>query len=132
MKKDCSGIPTQTFSYTQSRDAILGAMGAGDIGRHFPDTDERFKGASSVKLMKHVINMAKENGYTVVNIDSNIIAQKPKMMPHIDSMVKNISTIVGSNAAVSVKARSNEKLDAVGQCEAIAAQAVVLLEKFPS
>ncbi len=102
----------------------------GDIGMHFPDTDKKFKGADSAKLAADVAKMARDAGWKIVNIDSNIIAQRPKMRPVIDDIRKSISKIFEIEFdTVSVKARTNEGLDAVGREEGIAVQAVVLLSK---
>jgi 2-C-methyl-D-erythritol 2,4-cyclodiphosphate synthase len=110
-------------------DAMLGALALGDIGKHFPDTDERFRGADSADLLANVVGLVRDRGYTAANIDANIIAQQPKLMKHIDAMRERISDIVGIPMdAVSVKARTNEGLDAVGRGEAIATQAIVLVE----
>ncbi len=111
-------------------DAILGAAALGDIGMHFPDTDKKFKGADSTKLAADVAKMARYAGWKIVNVDTNIIAQRPKMRPIIDDIRKSISDIFQIEiGAVSVKARTNEGLDAVGHEEGIAVQAVVLLAK---
>ncbi len=110
-------------------DAMLGALSLGDIGKHFPDTDDRFKGADSADLLSRVMNLIEKRGYSVVNVDSNIIAEKPKLSGHIDDMRERISDILKiSMNDVSVKARTNETLDAVGRGEAIATQAVVILK----
>ncbi len=111
-------------------DALFGAAALGDIGRHFPDTDERYRGADSMVLLAEAKRLIGEAGYYIVNIDSNVIAQKPKLMPYIDSMRENIASVLGmSSGDVSVKARTNEKQDSVGNGESIQAQAVVLIEK---
>lgn len=111
-------------------DAILGAAALGDIGRHFPDTDERFKGADSLKLLSHAAMLVRNAGYEIGNIDSTIVAQKPKMAPHIDSMRENLARALGIDVScVSVKAKTNEKLDAVGRMEAIETFASALIYK---
>lgn len=111
-------------------DALLGAAALGDIGCLFPDTDERFKGADSLLLLKEVVSVLKENGYSVVNIDSTLLAQRPKMRPHIDEMRKNIADACGISADfVSVKATTEEKLGFTGREEGISAHAVCLIEK---
>lgn len=111
-------------------DALLGAAALGDIGCLFPDTDERFKGANSLLLLKEVVSVLKENGYSVVNIDSTLLAQRPKMRPHIDAMRKNIADACGISADfVSVKATTEEKLGFTGREEGISAHAVCLIEK---
>ncbi len=111
-------------------DALLGAAALGDIGCLFPDTDECFKGADSLLLLKEVVSVLKENGYSVVNIDSTLLAQRPKMRPHIDAMRKNIADACGISADfVSVKATTEEKLGFTGREEGISAHAVCLIEK---
>ena len=111
-------------------DAILGALALDDIGTIFPDTDSKYKDADSTMLLKHVLDMANDKGYHIVNIDSNIIAQAPKMMPYIPKMKDILAKILGiSPQNLSIKAKTKEKLDAVGQNLAIEANAVVLLEK---
>lgn len=111
-------------------DALLGAAALGDIGQHFPDTDPAYKGISSVKLLSHVMALLKENGYQVGNIDAVIIAQKPKMAPHIPAMRENLAEAMGVPLSrVSVKATTEEGLGFTGRGEGIAAQAVCLLEE---
>jgi 2-C-methyl-D-erythritol 2,4-cyclodiphosphate synthase len=111
-------------------DACLGAIGEGDIGRHFPDTDPAFKDADSAKLMEHVWNLVKEKGYQLVNIDCTIIAQKPKMAPYIPQMRERIADLLESSVdQVNVKATTTEKLGFTGRGEGIAAQVAVLLQK---
>ncbi|MBR6301379.1 2-C-methyl-D-erythritol 2,4-cyclodiphosphate synthase [bacterium] len=111
-------------------DAILGALALDDIGTLFPDTDPKYKNIDSTALLKHVFNLVKEKGYSVVNIDSNIIAQAPKMMPYIPKMKDILCKILEiSHDDVSIKAKTKEKMDAVGQNLAIEANAVVLLQK---
>lgn len=109
-------------------DAILGAASLGDIGRHFPDNDPAFKDASSLFLLETAYKSVVSRGYVIVNIDSTIIAQEPKIAPYIENMRMNIAGTLGIKPdQISVKAKSNEQVDAVGKGEAIAAQAVVLL-----
>jgi 2-C-methyl-D-erythritol 2,4-cyclodiphosphate synthase len=112
------------------KDSLLGAIGEGDIGRHFPDTDERFKGANSVKLLTHVWGMVKERGYVLGNLDCVIMAQRPKLAPHIEEMrgvlARELDAELGQ---INVKATTTEKLGFVGREEGMAAQAVVLLVK---
>lgn len=111
-------------------DAILGAMGEKDIGTHFSDTDNSYKNISSIFLLQKTIQIMKDNGYRIVNIDTNIICEKPKLMPHIDTMKEKLAPTLGiERAALSIKAKTNEKADAVGASSAIAAQCVCLLEK---
>lgn len=110
-------------------DAALGAIGAGDIGKHFPDTDPAFEGADSGKLLTHVWELVKKEGYSLGNIDCTIIAQKPKMAPHIESMQQRIAELLeASPNQVNVKATTTEKLGFAGREEGIAAQATILLQ----
>lgn len=110
-------------------DALLGAAALGDIGQHFPDTDDRFKGADSLLLLKEVCNILSKNNYTIVNIDSTVIAQKPKLMTHIAQMRQNIADACGIDVSrVSVKATTEEKLGFTGRLEGISAHAVCLIE----
>ncbi|MDT3428584.1 2-C-methyl-D-erythritol 2,4-cyclodiphosphate synthase [Paenibacillus forsythiae] len=109
-------------------DAILGALGLGDIGRHFPDTDPAFKDADSLKLLEHVWGLAKERGYRLGNIDSTIIAQKPKMAPYIPQMTEIIARALEAQPSqVNVKATTTEQLGFTGRGEGIAAQSIVCL-----
>jgi 2-C-methyl-D-erythritol 2,4-cyclodiphosphate synthase len=111
-------------------DALLGALALPDIGTLFPDTDEKYKGANSIELLKQVHSMIKEKGYYIGNIDSNIIAQAPKMMPHIPEMKKVLSSALNINIEnISIKAKTKEHLDAVGEEKAIEANAVVMVYK---
>ena len=109
-------------------DALLGAACLGDIGRHFPDTDSRYKGADSRTLLREVSRLVQEAGYRIVNIDATIIAQAPKMAPHIPAMANNIAGDLGlSRGQVNIKATTTEGLGYTGRGEGIAAEAVVLL-----
>lgn len=111
-------------------DALLGALALPDIGTLFPDTDEKYKGADSIELLKKVYSMVKENGYLIGNLDTNIIAQAPKMMPHIPDMKKNLSAVLEiEKEDISIKAKTKENLDAVGEKRAIEAQAIVTVYK---
>ena len=111
-------------------DALLGAAALGDIGRHFPDSDARYKGIDSRRLLREVMQLLKDKGYGVVNLDATIIAEAPKMAPHIEQMVVNIAADLGVEACcVNVKATTTEKLGYTGRGEGIAAQAVCLIEK---
>ena len=110
-------------------DALLGALALSDIGTLFPDTDKKFKDADSTLLLAKVYEKVKERGYNIVNIDSNIIAQEPKMMPYIPKMRETLDRILNiGQQNISIKAKTNEKMDAVGQKLAIEAQAVFLLK----
>lgn len=109
-------------------DALLGAIAAGDIGRHFPDTDERWKGVDSRELLKEVYRQVKEQGYVIGNLDITIMAQAPKMAPHIDAMCAAIAEDLETDIRnVNVKATTTEKLGFTGRKEGIATEAVVLL-----
>ena len=109
-------------------DALFGAAGLGDIGRHFPDTDSQFAGADSRKLLRETVRRISVSGFGVGNIDCTIIAQAPKMAPHIPLMVAQIADDCGiSSGQVNVKAKTNERLGYLGREEGIAAEAVVLL-----
>lgn len=111
-------------------DALLGAVGLGDIGRHFPDTDPKFKGIDSRHLLREVMRLVALQGFHVVNMDATIIAQAPKMAPHIPQMEANIAADLGvSTDVVNVKATTTERLGYTGRGEGIAAQAVCLLMK---
>lgn len=109
-------------------DALLGAAALGDIGKHFPDTDPAYKGADSVKLLEHVGRLIREAGYSIENIDATIIAQRPKMRPHIDTMRENIKEALGIELdQINVKATTEEGLGFTGSEEGISAQAICLL-----
>jgi 2-C-methyl-D-erythritol 2,4-cyclodiphosphate synthase len=110
-------------------DALLGAAGLGDIGTHFPDTDERFKGADSIVLLTEAARRVREQGFQIGNVDSTVIAQAPKLAPHIDAMRSRIAQALDLTAAqVNVKAKTAEKLGPVGQGLAIEARAIALLQ----
>ena len=112
-------------------DALFGAAALGDIGSHFPDTDEKYKGADSLKLLSETVKILKENGYKIGNIDSIIVAQAPKMRPHIDKMRENIATACGVDLSkISVKATTEEWLGFTGSGEGISAKAVALIEEI--
>ena len=111
-------------------DALLGAAGLGDIGKHFPDTDPQYKGADSLKLLEIVAQRVKEAGYRVSNIDVTMIAQRPKLRPHIEQMEANIASAVGVDVSrVNVKATTEEKLGFTGTEQGTACHAVCLLEE---
>ena len=111
-------------------DALLGAAGLGDIGKHFPDTDPQYKGADSLKLLEIVAQRVKEAGYRVSNIDVTMIAQRPKLRPHIEQMEANIARAVGVDVSrVNVKATTEEKLGFTGTEQGMACHAVCLLEE---
>ena len=111
-------------------DSLLGAAALGDIGKHFPDTDPRFKGADSLVLLKNVYGLIESLGYKVVNIDATVIAQMPKMAPYIDTMRANIAEALNVDVDfISVKATTEEKLGFTGRKEGISAHCVCLIEK---
>lgn len=112
-------------------DAVLGAAGLGDIGRHFPDTDDRFLGADSMELARHTAALLRQSGYAVNNIDATVIAQKPKLAPYLETMCRNIADVYEIPLdAVNVKATTEEKLGFTGSGEGIAAHAVCLIYKI--
>lgn len=112
-------------------DALLGAAALGDIGKHFPDTDPRYKGIDSGLLLKNVVELLREKGYRVVNIDSTVIAQRPKIGPYIEQMRYNIAGFTGVDVdCISVKATTEEGLGFTGQCLGMAAHAVCLIERL--
>ena len=112
-------------------DALLGALSLDDIGTLFPDTDDRFKDADSMILLRKVCNKVQAEGYWISNLDTNIIAQAPKMMSHIPQMKATLSPVLGLDITdISIKAKTKEKLDSVGEGLAIEAQAVVMLERI--
>ena len=112
-------------------DALLGAAALGDIGRHFPDTDSRYKGADSRVLLRAAVALLKEKGWRPVNVDATIIAQQPKILPHAAAMVANVAVDleIGPDF-VNIKGKTNERLGYLGEGEAIEAQAIVLIERI--
>lgn len=109
-------------------DALLGAIGEGDIGRHFPDSDERYKGISSMKLLSFVASLLKEKGASPVNIDATVIAQKPKLLPFIPEMRENIARVLSLDVSlVNIKATTEEHLGFTGREEGIASHAICLV-----
>ncbi|HET7557119.1 MAG TPA: 2-C-methyl-D-erythritol 2,4-cyclodiphosphate synthase [Rhodanobacteraceae bacterium] len=111
-------------------DALLGALALGDIGRHFPDNDPKWKGADSLQLLAHCVALARERGHVLGNADITVICEKPKLAPHIESMRSRLASTMQCDVdAVSVKATTTEKLGFTGRGEGIAAMAVVLLQK---
>ena len=112
-------------------DALLGALALDDIGTLFPDTDPKYKDADSMILLRHVYQKVQDAGYRINNIDSNIIAQNPKMMPYIPKMKEALASLLEIEPSdISIKAKTKEKLDAVGESKAIESNAVVMLEKI--
>lgn len=109
-------------------DAILGALGEGDIGRHFPDTDNKWKDASSIDLLSGIVNLVKQKGFEISWIDSVVIAEKPKLGPYFDKMKKNISRSGIPSDIINIKAKTNEGMGFTGSGDGIAAQAVCLLK----
>lgn len=111
-------------------DALLGAAALGDIGKHFPDTDPKYKGISSMLLLEETARLLKEQGYVIGNIDATIIAQRPKMAPHIPQMRENLAKCLGiSEAQVNIKATTEEGLGFTGNGQGISSQAICLIEK---
>ena len=111
-------------------DAILGALGEGDLGVHFPDSDSQWKDADSMQLLSRVIWLAHERGFEIENVDANVMLERPKLRPHIETMRENLAKALNVEVGcVSVKAKTGEGLDAVGHGEAVAAQAIVLLKQ---
>ena len=109
-------------------DALLGAAAMGDIGKHFPDTDPKYEGASSIKLLEHVGELLEQENYQIVNIDATIIAQKPKMAPHIPQMIQNVArTLKIDESQVNIKATTEEGLGFTGNGEGISSQAICSL-----
>jgi 2-C-methyl-D-erythritol 2,4-cyclodiphosphate synthase len=109
-------------------DALLGAAGLGDIGRHFPDTDPRYKGIDSRKLLRHVAGLIGQGGWKVGNVDATVIAQAPRLAPHIPAMCRHLAADLGTaDEAVNVKATTTERLGFTGRGEGIAAEAVCLI-----
>jgi len=108
-------------------DAILGAIGAGDIGRHFPDTDPAYRGISSVVLLERVVSLAREGGWSVVNADLTFIAQRPKIAPHVPAMIERLQKVLGPKAAINIKGTTTEGMGFTGTGEGAAAMAVVLV-----
>jgi 2-C-methyl-D-erythritol 2,4-cyclodiphosphate synthase len=109
-------------------DAVLGASGAGDVGRHFPDTDPAWKGANSLDLLRKAMTLVKNAGLAVVNVDVVVIAQRPKLVPYIDAIRSNLADALNCDASqVSVKGKTNEGVDSMGAGESIAVHAVALL-----
>ncbi len=110
-------------------DALLGAAALGNIGQHFPDTDPEFKDADSMELLRQSVGLVRDRGYAIGNIDANIIAQQPKLNPHLDAMRERLSDVMGIEIdRISVKAKTNELVGPEGRGEAMSTQAIVLLE----
>ncbi len=111
-------------------DSFLGALALGDIGKHFPDTDPKYKGADSVELLRHVCGLVREHGYTIGNLDATVIAQAPKLLPYIQQMRENIAKACGCDISqVNVKATTEEKLGFTGDGSGISSHCVSLLVK---
>ena len=112
-------------------DALFGALALRDIGYHFPDSDEKYKNANSILLLKEANRLILNEGYEIVNIDSNIICQKPKLLNYIEQMRENLAQALGVELSqISIKAKTNEKMDSMGQEQSIVSNAVVLLRKI--
>lgn len=112
-------------------DALLGAAGLGDIGRHFPDTDPAYAGADSLKLLEHVVKLLGERGFSVGNVDATVLAQRPKLAPHIPQMRDNLARTMGVDPSrINIKATTEEGLGFTGSGEGMAAHAVALIEEI--
>lgn len=110
-------------------DALLGAAALGDLGKHFPDSDPQFKDSSSLNLLRRVRELVRLKGFRVVNVDATLIAEAPRLAPHLDSMSRKLCEALEiSSGQLNLKAKSHEQLDSIGRAEAIAAQAAVLIE----
>jgi 2-C-methyl-D-erythritol 2,4-cyclodiphosphate synthase len=110
-------------------DALLGAAGLGDIGTHFPDTDPKWKGASSLRFLEHIRDLLAERKFGIVHIDATVITEKPKLGPHFPAMREALAKSLGiAPSAINLKAKTNESVDAIGRGEAIAAQAIATLD----
>jgi len=112
-------------------DAILGAIGEGDIGRHFPDTDPQYKNIASLVLLERTISMARARGWRLVNADMTVILQAPKIAPHVPAMIARLREVVGQTPALNIKATTTEKMGFTGSGEGAAALAAVLLQEEP-
>lgn len=129
-KKGLSGHSDADVLVHSIIDGMLGALALSDIGTLFPDTSDEFKNADSIELLKKVYALVRQKGYLINNIDSNIIAQAPKMMAHIPFMKENLAQVLDVEVdLISIKAKTNEKMDAVGRGDAIVANAIVMLRK---
>jgi 2-C-methyl-D-erythritol 2,4-cyclodiphosphate synthase len=113
-------------------DAIIGALGINDIGRHFPDTDPKWKDASSIEMLKYIVELTRANGYEVTWIDSIVMAEKPKLAPYVDAMKEMISKACIPSGVINIKAKTDEGMGFVGRGEGMAAHAVCLLRKSSS
>ncbi len=128
MKKGLLGHSDADVLTHAVMDAILGALGLGDIGKHFPDTDPKYKGANSIELLVHVGDLMESHGYRIGNIDATIIAQQPKMAPYIDRMRKHIAGALNTDVQnINVKATTEEGLGFTGNGEGISSQAICLI-----
>ena len=111
-------------------DAVIGALGLGDLGKYFPDTDPRWKDASSIQMLKEIIDITRMNGYDVIWVDSVVIAEEPKLAPYIESMKVSLSFAGLSPGAINIKAKTNEGMGFIGRGEGIAAHSVCLLDRL--
>lgn len=110
-------------------DAILGAIGAGDIGRHFPDTDPQYQGIPSLVLLKRVADLAGDHGWEIVNVDVTVILQKPRIAPHVPAMIERLASALGRDASINIKGKTTEGMGFTGTGEGVAAMAVALLSR---
>jgi 2-C-methyl-D-erythritol 2,4-cyclodiphosphate synthase len=113
-------------------DAVLGAIGAGDLGRHFPDGDPQYAGISSLVLLERTMALARAQGWDIVNADLTLILQEPKIAPHVSEMTANLRTVLGPSAAINIKATTTEGIGFTGRGEGAAAMAVVLMAGLPA
>ncbi len=112
-------------------DSILGALALGDIGSHFPDTDDKYKNINSIELLKETISIMKKNGFEIINTDTTIIIEKPKLRNYIDDMRKNLSKYLETDISnISIKAKTNEKMDDVGSGKGVITHSITLLKKI--
>lgn len=112
-------------------DSILGALALGDIGSHFPDTDNKYKNINSIELLKETISIMKKNGFEIINTDTTIIIEKPKLRNYIDDMRKNLSKYLETDISnISIKAKTNEKMDDVGSGKGVITHSITLLKKI--
>lgn len=112
-------------------DALLGAVGLGDIGRHFPDNEPAYKNADSAKLLSTIMQKVRDRGFAVINVDATIITERPKLSPYINPMAEGLAKILAvSPTQINIKAKTHEKMDAIGKGEALSVHTVVLLQKM--
>lgn len=129
-KRGLSGYSDADVLLHATADAIIGAMGKGDIGMYFPDTDPNLKGISSLKILEEVKRIMEKNGYRLINLDATIVAERPKLNPYFSQMIKNIANVLDvPEKAINLKAKRTEGLGYIGTGEGMASYAVVLLDE---